>query len=86
MQFEYYSRSINNISLIKKEADFYKSLYKSYLSTKEYLGIDDDNEKKILEVFYAILLLSEFDHFKDEYVNFLIKQMQIHFFFEKAFL
>lgn len=73
-QFEMFANAKNNITLIKKEYEFYKNLYESYLSTKEYLGIDYDNEKKIFEVFYAILLLSEFDPFRNTLILNLIKK------------
>jgi len=74
-QFDSFAKSNNNVNLIKKEYDFYRNLFNSYLSTKEYLGIDIDNEKKIFEVFYSILLLSEFDPFKLPIVNSLIKKI-----------
>lgn len=74
-QFDYFAKSNNNVNLMKKEFDFYRNLYNSYLSTKDYLGIDAENEKKIFEVFYAILLISEFEPFKHHFIKSLIKKI-----------
>ena len=54
-----------NINAIKSEYDFYSKLYQNYLKNKKELAISDEEEKKIFGIYFAILLLSEFDYNHD---------------------
>ena len=63
-----------NINAIKSEYDFYSNLFQIYLKIKKELVISDDDEKKIFGIYFAILLLSEFDFKHDSLFNYVIKK------------
>ena len=63
-----------NINAIKTEYDFYLNLYELYLKIKKELVISDDDEKNIFGIYFAILLLSEFDFKHDSLFNSVIKK------------
>ena len=63
-----------NINAIKNEYTFYSDLYQNYLKIKKYLLITDDDEKKIFGIYFAILLLSEFDYNHDDLFINVIKK------------
>ena len=63
-----------NIYAIKSEYDFYSKLYQNYLKNKKELAISDEEEKKIFGIYFAILLLSEFDYKHDNLFNDVINK------------
>ena len=63
-----------NINAIKNEFDFYFKLYQNYLKIKKEIDISDEEEKKIFGIYFAILLLSEFDFRHDNLFNDIIKK------------
>ena len=63
-----------NINAIKNEYGFYLNLYEIYLKTKKELVISDEDEKKLFGIYFAILLLSEFDYKHDSLFNSVIKK------------
>ena len=54
-----------NDTAIKKEYNYYLSLYENYLMIKQNFLISDEEEKKIFGNFFAILLLCEFEFYND---------------------
>ena len=63
-----------NINAIKNEYGFYLNLYEIYLKVKKELVISDEDEKKLFGIYFAILLLSEFDYKHDSLFNSVIKK------------
>ena len=63
-----------NINAIKNEYGFYLNLYEIYLKIKKELVISDEDEKKLFGIYFAILLLSEFDYKHDSLFNSVIKK------------
>ena len=63
-----------NINAIKNEYGFYLNLYEIYLNIKKELVISDEDEKKLFGIYFAILLLSEFDYKHDSLFNSVIKK------------
>ena len=63
-----------NINAIKSEYCFYLNLYEIYLKIKKELIISDEDEKKLFGIYFAILLLSEFDYKHDSLFNSVIKK------------
>ena len=63
-----------NINAIKNEYGFYLNLYEIYLKIKNELVISDEDEKKLFGIYFAILLLSEFDYKHDSLFNSVIKK------------
>ena len=63
-----------NINAIKNEYGFYLNLYEIYLKIKKELVISDEDEKKLFGIYFAILLLSEFDYKHDSLFNNVIKK------------
>lgn len=63
-----------NINAIKNEYTFYSDLYQNYQKIKKYLLITDEDEKKIFGIYFAILLLSEFDFNHDDLFINVIKK------------
>ena len=64
-----------NITAIKNEYNFYSDLYQKYSKIKKYLLITDEDEKKIFGIYFAILLLSEFDFNHDDLFIDMIKKI-----------
>ena len=63
-----------NINAIKNEYGLYLNLYEIYLKIKKELVISDEDEKKLFGIYFAILLLSEFDYKHDSLFNSVIKK------------
>ena len=63
-----------NINAIKNEYGFYLNLYEIYLKIKKELVISDEDEKILFGIYFAILLLSEFDYKHDSLFNSVIKK------------
>ena len=63
-----------NINAIKNEYGFYLNLYEIYLKIKKELVISNEDEKKLFGIYFAILLLSEFDYKHDSLFNSVIKK------------
>ena len=63
-----------NINAIKNEFNFYQNLYENYLRIKKELSISDNEERKLFGIYFAILLLSEFDFKHDNLFNDVIKR------------
>ena len=63
-----------NINAIKNEYNFYNNLYQNYLKIKKELIINDEDEKKLFGIYFAILLLSEFDYIHDDLFNNVINR------------
>ena len=63
-----------NFNAIKSEYEFYSKLYQNYLKNKKELAISDEEEKKIFGIYFAILLLSEFDYKHDNLFNDVINK------------
>ena len=63
-----------NINAIKNEYGFYLNLYEIYLKIKKELVISDEDEKKLFGIYFAILLLSEFDYKHDSLFISVIKK------------
>jgi len=70
------SNSKDNYVKIKKEYEFYKKCYNDYLNIKEYIGIDDLNEKNIFGIFSSFILLKEYNYHTDKLSLKLLEQIK----------
>lgn len=82
-QFQEFSMSDSNVTLIYKEYEFYKTLYSNFLQICKILGVDAENEKKIFEIFFAILLLYEYEITTDPIAEKIIEKVKIDSKFNK---
>ena len=72
------AKSNENVMEIKREYDFYHNLYNSYIKLKKILGIDEENEKKIFDIFSAILLLTEYEYMDDEIAKRVLEKIKLN--------
>ena len=63
-----------NVNIIKNEYSFYNSLFEEYLKIKKNFLITDEDEKKIFGLYFAILLLSEFDFMQDNLISGIVNR------------
>ena len=73
-QYNRFATSKDNASLIKEEFNYYHELYQQYESIKETVMMSNDIETSIKGIFYAIILLNEYDVQNDVIFNEIIKR------------
>ena len=65
IQYSNFSKTNENLELIKQEYQFYKNYYEQYCKIKNYLMINSSQEQNLIGLFFAMILLCEID-FEEE--------------------
>ena len=71
-QYNAFAKAKSNAKLIREEYDFYQKLYSDYISMRDSVMMSKQNEKSLIGIYFAIILLKEYDISNDEVYQMIV--------------